>query len=109
MSEPTIATAVLGTLAALLGIATAVYRSLWLRAENVVDGYRMGGADARVKRLMEEVDRARLEACDSRAREQAARRELGAMRADRDAGIAALEKWGEELQAGKWVFVEDRK
>lgn len=109
MTEPTIATAILGTLAALLGIATAVYRSLWLRSESVVDGYRMGGADARVRRLTEEVDRARLEACDSRAREQAARRDLAVMRADRDAGVAALEKWGEELKSGKWVFVEDRK
>ena len=77
-----------------------------LGAESVVDGYRMGGADARVKRLTEEVDRARLEACDARAREQVARRELGVMRADRDAGVVALEKWGEELKTGKWKFVE---
>lgn len=106
MTEPTISTAILGTLAALLGIATAVYRSLWIRAENVVDGYRMGGADARVKRLTEEVDRARLEACDARAGEHAARRDLAVMRADRDAGTAALERWGEELKTGKWKFVE---
>lgn len=106
MTEPTISTAVLGTVAAILGIATAVYRSLWIRAENVVDGYRMGGADARVRRLTEEVDRARLEACDARAKEAAARRDLAVMRADRDAGVVALEKWGEDLKTGKWKFEE---
>lgn len=106
MSEPTIATAVLGSLAALLGIATAVYRSLWIRAEHVVGGYRMGGADARVRRLTEEVDRARLEACDARAGEHAARRDLAVMRADRDAALAAVNQWGEEMKTGKWKFTE---
>lgn len=105
----TLANAILGTLAALSMLSSAVLWSLWRRAESVVDGYRMGGADARVKRLTEEVDKARLEACAAKAGEQSARRALASMRADRDAGLVALERWGEELKTGKWHFVGDHK